>query len=309
MICLYRKSLFAVAFVFLISAQVKGQQDPLYNLYYYNQAMINPAYAGLYKDVTLNLISRKQWVGIEGSPLTNFFSFTSSVGKRFGLGAMVVDDRLGINTTQEGQLAFSFKVIAKGETTLSLGVQGGLINYRYDYSKLNLEYVDDEDIDFTRTQFSTSNVGTGIFFRTEKFYLGVSVPRILNVEINDGMAASSRYLRHYYVSGGFIINNTFNNLFRLKPSFLLRMVPDGQQALDVSLHALFLETIWAGVTVRNFNALGANGQFQVSQRLRVAYSFELPTNSLLSQNFGTHEISLLLAFSPLGTQQKVVRYF
>lgn len=309
MICLYRKALLGLSLCLLITTKVTAQQDPLYNLYYYNQLMINPAYAGLYKDVTLNLISRKQWVGIEGSPLTNFLSFSSSVGKRFGVGAMVIDDRLGINSSQEGQIAFSFKVISKEETVLSLGVQGGLINYRYDYSKLNLEYMDDEDLDMNRTQFSRSNVGTGIFFRTEKFYVGVSVPRILNVQVNDGMTASTRYQRHYYISGGFIINNTFKNLVRLKPSFLLRMMPNGQQALDVSLHALFLETIWAGVTVRNFDALGANGQFQVSQRLRVAYSFELPTNSLLSQNFGTHEVSLLLAFSPLGTQQKVVRYF
>jgi len=307
--CIYRKIFFGFLFFVFATTTVKAQQDPLYNLYYYNQLMINPAYAGLYKDVTLNLISRKQWVGIEGSPLTNFLSFSSSVNKRFGIGAMVVDDRLGINTSQEGQLAFSFKVIAKEETVLSLGVQGGLINYRYDYSKLNLEYLDDEDLDMNRTSFSRSNVGTGIFFRTEKFYVGVSVPRILNVKVNDGMTTSTRFLRHYYISGGFLINNTFNNLIRLKPSFLWRIIPDGQQALDVSLHALLLETIWAGITVRNFDALGANGQFQVSQRLRIAYSFELPTNSLLSQNFGTHEISILLAFSPLGSQQKVVRYF
>lgn len=286
-----------------------SQQDPLYNLYYYNQVMINPAYAGLYKDVTLNLISRKQWIGIEGSPLTNFFSVTSSIGPRFGFGAMVVDDRLGVNTNQEGQLAFSFKVIDDEGTTLSLGVQGGLVNYRYDFSKLNLEYLDDEDLNTGQSQFSRANYGAGLFFRTDKFYLGLSVPRILSTDLQDGMNTSTRYLRHYYVSGGFLINNTFNSLVRLKPSFLWRMVPDGQQALDINLHALILETIWAGITVRNFNAYGINGQFQVSQRLRIAYSFELPTNSLLSQNFGTHEISLLLAFSPLGSQQKVFRYF
>lgn len=286
-----------------------SQQDPLYNLYYYNQVMINPAYAGLYKDVTLNLISRKQWIGIEGSPLTNFFSVTSSIGPRFGFGAMVVDDRLGVNTNQEGQLAFSFKVIDDEGTTLSLGVQGGLVNYRYDFSKLNLEYLDDEDLNTGQSQFSRANYGAGLFFRTDKFYLGLSVPRILSTDLQDGINTSTRYLRHYYVSGGFLINNTFNSLVRLKPSFLWRMVPDGQQALDINLHALILETIWAGITVRNFNAYGINGQFQVSQRLRIAYSFELPTNSLLSQNFGTHEISLLLAFSPLGSQQKVFRYF
>lgn len=303
------KKICGLIYLVLLCTTAFSQQDPLYNLYYYNQVMINPAYAGLYKDVTLNLISRKQWIGIEGSPLTNFFSVTSSIGPRFGFGAMVVDDRLGINTNQEGQLAFSFKVIDHDGTTLSLGVQGGLVNFRYDYSKLNLEYLDDEDLSTDQSPYSRANYGAGLFFRTDKFYLGFSVPRILSTDLQDGMNNSTRYLRHYYVSGGFLINNTFNSLVRLKPSFLWRMVPDGQQALDINLHALILETIWAGITVRNFNAYGANGQFQVSQRLRIAYSFELPTNSLLSQNFGTHEISLLLAFSPLGSQQKVFRYF
>lgn len=293
----------------LVACNLYAQQDPLYNLYYYNQVMINPAYAGLYKDVTLNLITRKQWVGIDGSPLTNFFSVTSSIGPRFGFGAMVVDDRLGINTNQEGQLAFSFKVIDNDGTTLSLGVQGGLVSYRYDYSKLNLEYLDDGDLDLTRTQFSQPNYGAGIFFRNDRLYLGVSAPRILNVDVNDGMTTSTRYQRHFYVSGGFLINNSFNSTVRLKPSFLWRMVPDGNQALDISLNALFLETLWAGIMVRNFDAVAINTQFQVSQRLRIGYGFELPTNSLLSQNFGTHELSLLLAFSPLGSQQKVFRYF
>jgi type IX secretion system PorP/SprF family membrane protein len=123
MIRLYRNALLGLFLSLLIVTEVTAQQDPLYNLYYYNQMMINPAYAGLYKDVTLNLISRKQWVGIEGSPLTNFLSVSSSVGKRFGVGAMVIDDRLGINSSQEGQIAFSFKLISKEETVLSLGVQ------------------------------------------------------------------------------------------------------------------------------------------------------------------------------------------
>ena len=304
-----KKFIFGFIFLFVAAHNSSAQQDPLYNLYYYNQVMINPAYAGLYKDVTLNLISRKQWVGIDGSPLTNFFSLTSSVGNRFGVGAMVVDDRLGINHTQEGQLAFSFKVIEDGGKVLSFGVQGGLISYRYDYNKLNLEYLDDEDLDMTRSQFSEPNFGAGIFFKTDIFFVGASCPRILNVEVNDGMTTSTRYLRHFYFSGGFIINNSFHGLVRLKPSVLWRMVPDGTQALDLNLHALFLGTLWAGITVRNFSAVGINTQFQVSQRLRIGYGFELPTNSLLSQNFGTHELSLLLAFSPLGSQQKVFRYF
>ncbi len=309
MIYKYRKSLFGVLFFLLSVAEVHAQQDPLYNLYGFNQIMINPAYAGLYEDVTLNLITRKQWVGIEGSPLTNFLSGASSINNRVGIGGMVITDQLGINLTTEIQGAFSFKLINHEGRVLALGVQGGYINYRYDYSKLNLEYVDDEDLDYSQTSFSKPNVGAGIFYKTDRLYLGFSSPRILNVEVNDGVTTSTRYQRHFYVSGGFIINNTFKSLARLRPSFLWRMVPDGNQALDLSLHASILETLWVGVTYRNLSGVGIDGALQVSQRFRVGYAFELPTNSLISQNYGTHELSLMIEFSPLGSQQKVFRYF
>lgn len=297
--------------LFIVAIRANAQQDPLYNLYFFNQGMINPAYVSLYKDATLNMISRKQWIGIDGAPLTNFISFSTSVGRKFGIGTNLVADQLGINTNLEGQLAFSYNVIEKDGLVLSLGVQGGFINYRYDYTKLNLEYIDDEDLDLSLTQFSKPNFGAGFFLKTYRFYIGASSPRILNVDIdiNDGVVSSTRYLRHFYVSGGALINNSLDSKVRLKPSFLLRMVPDGAMALDVNFHALFMETLWVGASVRNLTAVGLNAQFQVSQRTRIGYGFELPTSSLISQNYGTHELSLLIEFSPLNTQYKVFRYF
>src|SRR5687768_7725659 len=92
----------------LITAKSVAQQDPLYNLYAFNQGMINPAYTGVYNTVNLNLISRLQWVSIEGSPRTNMLSATSSVGNKFGAGLMVISDQLGINNNQEIQASFSY---------------------------------------------------------------------------------------------------------------------------------------------------------------------------------------------------------
>ncbi len=295
--------------LFLLALGGKAQQDPLYNLYFYNQGMINPAYVGIYKDVTVNLISRKQWIGIDGAPLTNFLSVTSSLGYRFGTGGMLVSDQLGINQNFEFQLPFSFNVIESNGFILALGVQGGIINYRYDYTKLNLEYLDDEDLNLNLTQYTKPNFGVGIFIKTDKFYFGASSPRILNVDVNDGLVSSTRYLRHFYFSGGVLLNNSFDSKVRIKPSFLLRMVPDGNMALDANLHALFMETLWIGLTVRNLSAVGINTQFQISQRTRIGYGFELPVNALLTRNYGTHELSILIEFSPLGTQHKIFRYF
>jgi type IX secretion system PorP/SprF family membrane protein len=303
------KKLLVISFLCaLIHAKSVAQQDPLYNLYAFNQGMINPAYTGVYNNVTLNLISRLQWISIDGSPRTNMLSATSSVGNKFGAGLMVVSDRLGINSNQEIQASFSYKVIDTDGKVLSMGIQGGLINYNYDYSKLNLEYVDDADLDMNRDQHSAPNFGAGVWYMTDRYFAGFSSPRILNVNVNDGVVSSTRYLRHFYFSGGALINK-FNSKFQLKPSFLLRWVPGGNMAADVNLTAILLETLSAGITIRNLSAIGLNGQFQISNRMRVGYAFELPTSSLISSSFGTHEISIMMELSPLTTQHKVIRYF
>ncbi len=304
------KKILALSILLVLLQKISvAQQDPLYNLYSFNQGMINPAYAGIYNNLTLNFISRLQWVGIDGSPRTNMFSATSSLATKFGGGIMVVSDQLGINHNQEAQLAFSYKVIDDDGKVLSLGMQGGLVSYKYDYNKLYLEYVDDTDLDMTRSQYSKPNFGAGIWFMTEKFFAGLSSPRILNVDVNDGVANSTRYLRHFYISGGALFNNSFNSTIRLKPSFLVRWVPGGNLAADLNLAALFMETVWAGITVRNLSAIGVNGQLQLNNGMRIGYGFELPTSSLISSTFGTHELSIMIELAPLKSQNRVVRYF
>ena len=112
-----KKYIAITCFLFMIASfGLKAQQDPLYNLYSFNQFMINPAYAGIYNNFNANLITRKQWAGIDGSPLTNMLSFHSSISDRFGGGLLLINDRLGVNNNTEGQLSFSYKLIT-GSTT------------------------------------------------------------------------------------------------------------------------------------------------------------------------------------------------
>ncbi len=294
--------------IFLMSGlESKAQQDPLYNLYSFNQYMINPAYAGIYNNFVANLITRKQWAGIDGSPLTNMFSAHTSVAKEFGTGLLIVNDQLGINNNTEAQASFSYKIVSS-KSTLAFGVQGGVINYGYDYDKLNLAYVDDEGLDMNNEGFTKSNFGAGVFYMTEKYYLGLSVPRLLKAKVNDGVTSSTRYLQHYYFSGGLIIKSRSINSFLLKPSFLVRYT-ESQMSADLSLNALLVNTIWAGVTLRNLTGIAINAQVLVNRKFRFGYSFELPTNQLVQNNYGTHELSLLVELNLFKDQFETPRYF
>lgn len=292
----------------MVGGKIYAQQDPLYNLYSFNQFMINPAYAGVYNNFNANIISRKQWAGIEGAPLTNMLSLHSSVSDDFGTGLLVVNDQLGVNSNTEAQLAFSYKLFS-GSKTLAFGVQGGMINYNYDYSKLNLEYLDDTGLDMNNERFTKANFGGGVFYMTDYFFVGLSVPRILNVEVNDGMTSSTRYKPHYYLSGGWVIKSKSVSEILFKPTFLVRYTSNAQLSADISMNALFANTIWAGVTLRNLNGVAVNTQLQINRKFRFGYSFELSTNKLVRDNYGTHELSLMVELNLFKDQYDIERYF
>ena len=87
---------------FLLPADVKAQQDPMYSQYMFNHQVLNPAYAGSWGYLTSTLIYRKQWVGMNGAPETQSFSMhLPSRNDRHGFGIGFVNDQIGIIKTNE----------------------------------------------------------------------------------------------------------------------------------------------------------------------------------------------------------------
>ena len=73
-----------------------GQQEPQYTQYMFNMMSVNPAYAGTRQALNLLMLSRIQWVGLEGAPRSNTFALHTPVkNKRMGLGTSVITDNIG----------------------------------------------------------------------------------------------------------------------------------------------------------------------------------------------------------------------
>ena len=277
-----------VAVAILTSHNSWAQLDPLYNQYLFNQSMINPAYTGINNVLNATAIARGQWIGIDGAPVTNTLNISSSFLKnKIGAGLLVVSDKYGASNNTEIQLMYSYRIEMVGGKSFSFGLQTGYINYKYDLNKLNQEQVDQALLS-TDDNVSKTNFGTGIYYRTDNYYLGISIPRILNADVEDGDANSTRYQRHYYISGGYLFDQFLSVKF--KPSILLKVVGGQPASIDLNASFLLKEALWVGTTLRNFNAVGLNGQFEISDQLRLGYSFELPLNSISANAFGTHEL-------------------
>ena len=66
-----------VLLVGLSSNEAYSQQDPQYSMYMFNPLSSNPAYAGSRDALSVTLLGRKQWVGIDGAPETGSLTLHS----------------------------------------------------------------------------------------------------------------------------------------------------------------------------------------------------------------------------------------
>ncbi|MFP4503663.1 MAG: type IX secretion system membrane protein PorP/SprF [Cyclobacteriaceae bacterium] len=292
-----------MAWLFLLPAI--AQQDPLNGLYFNNNLLINPAYAGLYEQLSANLTHRAQWTGVEGAPASSAFNVHSSLYQnRIGAGLMVIQDQLGVTNSLEVSAAYAYKIsMLKG--TLSLGLQTSLYNIRNDYSKLLVKDADDafvQDVNLSRPNF-----GTGALYVSERLMLGVSVPRLLKMNSEgEGVSTVSAYQRHLYLQGAGVID--LNSKMSVRPAAYLRYTGGAPANYDLRADLIYDKMLMAGVFSRSFEQYGMSFGIFPRQRFRLIYQYELPL-SPLANRYNTHEISLGIDLAAFKSHQAVFRYF
>ncbi|MEM6523822.1 MAG: type IX secretion system membrane protein PorP/SprF [Bacteroidota bacterium] len=292
------------AFIHSISV---AQQDPQVSQYNLNSSMINPAYSGLHNRLKINTNFRRQWNGLPGNPKTDLLTISSSILENMlGGGLVVSQDDLGVTSLTSVNLALSYQIALGRNQTFSFGLQGGLTSIRHDQDELTLRFLDDPDFPLIEQRASSPNFGAGLVLMADNYYLGFSIPRMLNTAFDDGLGSSTVYKRHYYLQGAFTHKIAPN--FILKPNALMRYVDGSPLSFDLGVNIRYNQIFWFGLFTRNFNTQGALLQFIINEVYQIGYSIEVPTASHLQSNFVTHEISIGLDLA-IGNQNVYLRDF
>lgn len=297
----------AVFIALFVSFSTQAQQDPLYSQYQFNQQVINPAYTGIHGNTNISFISRLQWLGgVDGNPITNTLAAQTAVfNNKVGIGALFVQDKLGVANNFEAHITYSYK-ITWADKVFSFGLQTGVVSVNYNFSELNLKNPDDPAF-ISGTQSGTKpNFGAGVALMSNNFFIGLSAPRLLNSEFGDGVTSNLRYKRHFYGSVAYLLE--INSVMKLKPSVLVRAVEGAPISYDINALMLINNMIWAGAFTRNLKSIGLMFQFDYLNAYRFGYNFELPVVEGLSQ-FTTHEFLLSIDLGLFGEQDVFQRYF
>ncbi|MFS4492746.1 type IX secretion system membrane protein PorP/SprF [Maribacter sp. 2308TA10-17] len=285
-----------------------SQQDPQYTHYQYNTMTVNPGYSGSRGHLTLLSMFRSQWVGLEGSPQTITFGIDSPIGKFDGIGLSIVQDQLGPSTETyiDGNYAHQLVLNRKGHR-LALGLKAGVRFFSLDWSKglfRDPEAIFNENIN---TKLLPS-IGAGLFYYTDKFYLGLSTPNVFTNAHYDEIQESEALERmHFFLIGGYVFD--LNHDLKFKPSFFVKQVLGAPLAVDVSANFLVYETLNLGVNYRWDDSVSGLLGFQISPKFNIGYAYDFSINELNNYNTGTHEIFLRYQWISSENRLKSPRFF
>lgn len=300
-----RKLLLIAVFSFF-SAVLWAQQEPIFANYLSNPLVLNPAYAGINNVFNASVSYRSQWSGFDGAPTTASFSGHSSfVDNKVGAGLLFVTDKLGAQTNTYVSAAGSYK-IDFGDFVFSFGMQAGIVRFSEDASELNA--FDPTDPLFNQDNtFSKFNIGTGVALKGDNFFVGLSVPRLVNNAEDIEGIETELYNRHVYLTLGYVYE--LNTVLALRPSAILRAVGDAPASLDLSGSLIINDKYTAGLLTRNFNTYGLLAQMNISDKLRFGYIFEIPSEKSVGSSFNSHEFTLMLDLEVFDFQNLNTRYF
>ncbi len=280
------------SFILLVVAAASyGQQDAQFTQYMYNTININPAYAGSRGAMSIFALHRTQWVGLDGAPTTNAVSINTPISNsNLGLGVSFVNDKIGPTNENTISADLSYSIQTSADFKLSFGMKATANLFNLNASKLNPVSQGDAQFQNLRNVF-TPNVGAGIYYHSDKAYLGLSVPNFIQTNrYNDNEVAIFKEKINYYFIGGYVFD--LSNDIKFKPAFLTKVVEGSPLQVDVSANFMFVEKLTLGVAYRWSAAMSAMVGFQVSDGMYIGYGYDLETTNLENYNSGSHEIFL-----------------
>jgi len=281
-----------VVFAVFIGNICHGQQDPMYSMYMFDKALINPAYTGSSDWAVGTIKHRQQFVGMDGSPSTQTLNFHMPISRRrIGVGVKVINDEIAVmrnlNATLFGAYHLNF---AKGK--LSAGLELGLYNRSINYQDLFLVELGDNAIPMGATSATVPDAGWGIYYQKKQFYAGISQHHVFPIKFDEGLGGNnqSRLYPHFNL----LVGNVFsiNKKWSIDPSLLMKTVQGAPMQLDINATAYYKDKIGLGLQYRTGDAFVALFRIEPIEGLRIAYAYDTTISGLSTYSGGAHEIIL-----------------
>lgn len=281
-----------------------SQQEDQFTQFMYHKMGFNPAYAGSNETPCISILARNQWLGLEGAPETQLLTFNMPLSnQRIGIGATISRHTIGITERFTADAVYSYR-IRMGRGTLGIGVQGSVRLLRSNFLKAEATQPvgTDQAIPVGIQSKYVPNFGAGIYYGSKRFFFGVSVPRLLqnNIDLADGGGVLSKEVSHLYIMGGILFD--ISETVQLQPQLLLKYVKGAPFDGDANFNFIFSEKFTAGLSYR----LGGSKKSGIGESLSLVFGAQITDDILFGLSYD-YTLSELRNYNS-GSVEGMLRY-
>ena len=280
-----KRIIYILSLVFLAHS-VDAQQFPLQSQYHLNYSTINPAAVGESQNYIVKASLRQQWVGFSDNAIgTNILTLNKGFGNN-GLGFNIFDDQTGGAFSKTGaSLSYSHRVPFEG-SELFLGISGGLAKVNFEMDQFDPAILSNDDI--------VPEATFGAIYKYQDYTIGVSVPGLLNANMEITESNSNVIYSHFYTMVSY--KKQLNENWSVYPSVLLKTARDYTQ-YDLNLNFKVKDKIWLGASYRQDFGPSLYVGLDLGKLISV-YSYDVSTNEVSSYSNGSHEMTFIYEFVP-----------
>ncbi|WP_114782009.1 PorP/SprF family type IX secretion system membrane protein [Botryobacter ruber] len=301
-----RKLLLFLVVIMAVAVEAVAQQRPQYSQYMINNFLLNPAVTGIEDYADIRVSNRRQWMGLDGAPVTYYISGHTSLNKgthstkykkalaHHGAGFLIHTDKTGPlrRTGVTGSYAYHLPVTRS--INVSAGVSTGIISNSLNSSELDFKNDSDPLLGSGNLNHSMLDLGLGFWIYSNDFSIGISGSQLLADAAGfsrlEGGQPELGLQRHYFVSGRYRFSPT--STLDVIPSVMVKLASPSPVAVDASVRVLYDERFWVGTTYRHKDALVGMVGVYVNPLLDISYSYDATISNINRVSTGTHEIVL-----------------
>ncbi len=306
--------------ILIIPLSAFCQQDSQYTQYMYNTISFNPAYAGSRGMLSAMGLHRSQWLGIDGAPRTQTLTVNAPISekRRLGAGLSIINDAAGPfkETNFSASLSYTIPVSEIGKLGFGISAGGNLLNV----DLVTLRRLNENDLlldNNVSNKFSPS-IGFGLYYHTQQWYAGISIPNLLETKhFNENSLSSSsnsvsiiaKERINYYLIAGYVFE--VSPLLKLKPALLTKYVTGSPIQFDFSANFMFHEKFTLGAAYRWSKAVSVLAGFQVSPGLMLGFAYDREISELGKSEIsnGSYEVILRFELKKIYNKWLTPRFF
>ena len=317
------RNLFYVVFIsqMFVHSFVQAQNFPVYNSYYINPYLYNPAEAA--SDYTYIFVNhRQQWMNIEGAPVLTTVNFNTMLdNSRSAIGVKMSSFKRGLLNTSDIALTYAYGIGISKNSRVYFALSGGAIT-----NNINIDEADLSDP--AVSNYLEDNIqpagNFGLMLKSESgFNLGVALPQLFAPKFNhaasfeeptispmDNIIFSAYYRKKLSPKMVERRRKGVNRKVKDEGSYaplefyvLYKYAKAGNSQAEAMAKLNLSDHFWVGAGYRQ--SYGMSGALGIAfNKFLLSYSYEPGSQPEPAFSHGTHEIQLGLKLGSLKSFRK-----